>query len=148
MNSELSKKLFKLIVGTFVFTVLLNQFIGWAITEKPWHEQLWVTVAAAGGLGSAGAVLGLLIGGMGLVLGGGAIGLAGWLVFGLLGFGVGALGGSLYTILESPQNFDFDIFRLSILLIVSAFSALIVVLYTSKIGIKILTYLKKQDSED
>lgn len=143
MNPDLWKKLLKLILGILVFTVFLNLSIGWAVTEKPWYEQFWVTIASAGGLGAAGTVLGLVIGGIGLAIGGGAIGLAGWLVFGVLGFSVGALGGSLYTIFADPGKFDFNYFKLVILFIGIGVSVFIAFLYASKVGRMIFGYLKK-----
>lgn len=143
MNPDLWKKLLKLTFGFLVFILLLDQFLWWPAEEKPLPEQILVILTSAGGLGAAGAVLGFVIGGIGLALMGGAIGLAGWLVFGVLGFGAGALGGSLYTILNNHQNYDFNIFRLTVLLILIALSAHVAVLYASKIGRKILAYLER-----
>jgi hypothetical protein len=143
MNKQLLINSLKLTLGIFVFILIFNQFIGWAITEKSWFERLWITLAAGGGFGVAGAGIGLLIGGIGLALGGGAIGLAGWLAFGVLGFGTGALGGSIYTIILNPSNYDIDTIRLVALVAFSAIAAMTVVLFMSKTGRLVIGYINK-----
>lgn len=134
MNSETIKTVLKLAFGLFIFVIILGQFVGWAVTEKSWIERLWISLFAGGGFGVIGAGLGLIIGGIGFALGGGAFGVAGWLVFGVLGFGAGALGGSLWTILSDPQNYDFDYFRLTVIIVIAAVIALAGVLAASKFG--------------
>ena len=123
----------KLVLGFFMFMVTFNPLLGWAISEKSWAAKLWITLVSGGGFGAVGAGIGLVIGGIGLALGGGAIGIAGWLAFGVLGFGAGALGGSLWTIIQSPQNYDFDFFRLSLVVIAATTAALASVMFTSKV---------------
>ena len=125
---------FKLVIGILVFLIIMNHFIGWAVIEKTWFEKLWITIVAGSGFGTIGAIIGLVIGGIGLAICGNAVGIAGWLTFGVLGFGTGAFGGSLYTILTEPQNFSFDKGKLSLLIFCGAVAALIIVLVISKVG--------------
>src|SRR6056297_2128202 len=134
MNNELLKRALKICLGLFIFVLVLGQLVGWAVTEKPWLERLWISAFAGGGFGVIGAGVGLVIGGIGFALGGGAFGLAGWLVFGVLGFGAGALGGSLWTIISDPQNFDFDYFRLTAIVVIAAVTALVGVLAATTLG--------------
>ena len=145
MKNELILRSLKLTIGFFVFIVIFNQLAGWAITEKSWIEKLWITIIAGGGFGVLGGSIGLVIGGIGLALGGGAIGLAGWLAFGVLGFGVGALGGSVWTIIQNPQNYDFDYFRLSIVVLAAGTTALASVLFSSTLGKWVKSYIKGND---
>ena len=116
--------------------------IGWAVTEKPWWERLWISLFAGGGFGLLGAGIGLVIGGIGFAMGGGAFGLAGWLVFGVLGFGAGALGGSLWTIIANPQSYDFDWLRLTIVIVVAAVVSLGTVTVASRFGRLAYLYLR------
>ena len=134
MKRELLNGAFKLCLGLFIFVLVFGQLVGWAVTEKPWLERLWISAFAGGGFGIIGAGVGLVFGGIGLALGGGAIGLAGWLVFGVLGFGAGALGGSLWTIISDPQNYDFDYFRLTAIVVTAAVTALVGVLAATTLG--------------
>jgi hypothetical protein len=87
------------------------------------------------------------LGGMGLALGGGAIGLIGWLTFGVLGFGIGAVSGSLWTILQNPQNYDFDYLRLSVIVVAAFTGALVSVLFASKFGRWVRRYIKGNDDD-
>jgi len=133
MYSEIIRTALKLAFGLFIFVIILGQLVGWAVTEKSWIERLWISLFAGGGFGAIGAGLGLIIGGIGFALGGAAFGVAGWLVFGVLGFGAGALGGSLWTILSDPQYYDFDYFRLTVIVVIAAVFALAGVLAASKL---------------
>lgn len=143
-NTPLNRAL-KLAVGMLFFVLVFNQLIGWAVTEKSWFEKLWITVVAGGGFGAVGAGIGLVIGGIGIALGGGAIGLAGWLAFGVFGFGAGALGGSVWTILQNPQHYDFDYIRLSLVVVTAITIALASVVFTTKLGRWIRSYIKGGD---
>ena len=144
MGSRLLKRAIQASLGLFIFVVVFAQLAGWAVTEKAWLERLWISVFTGGSFGLLGAGLGLIIGGIGFALGGGAFGVAGWLVFGVLGFGAGALGGSLWTILSNPQNYDFDYFRLTLIIVVASVVALVGILTVSKIERTIQTYIKNR----
>lgn len=145
MKSQPLKRFLNLILGYFVFVLVFNQFVGWAVNEKSWLEKLWITLGSGGVFGAVGAGLGLIVGGIGLALGGGAIGIAGWLTFGVLGFGTGALGGSIWAIIQDPQNYDFDIFRFSLVVIVALAVAVASVLFASKLGKCIKGYNESPD---
>ena len=142
MKNELLKRARNLALGIFVFILVFNQLVGWAVTEKSWIERLLVTIAAGVGFGTIGIGIGLVIGGIGIALGGGAIGLAGWLAFGVLGFGVGAFGGSVWTILQNPQNYNFDYFKLSLVVVVAGTVALASALFSTKLGRWMRSYIK------
>lgn len=122
----MSERLIKLLVGGLVFVVLLNLLIGFAVTEKPWYERLYVTAATAISGGGIGAAVGIIVGGIGVALMGTAVGVVGWVLFGVAGFGIGALGGSIYTIVSTPQFYDFDAWKLVLLSAVSASAAWVV----------------------
>ena len=142
MKKKFLKILLKLVLGVFVFMATLSQLLGWAISEKLWVEKLWVTAASGGVFGAIGLGVGVVIGGIGLALGGGAIGIAGWLVFGVLGFGAGALGGSLWTIIQSPQDYNIDFFRLSLVLIAATTVTIASLMLTSRCGRWVRRYIK------
>ena len=131
------------ILGILVFVILLNQFIGFAITAKPWYERLFITAVSAFAGGGVGAVVGLIIGGIGVALMGTAIGLVGWLALGLAGFGVGALGGSVYTILANPQFYDFNCWKLTLVTVVCLSTAGTIALITTKSFETLTTLLKR-----
>jgi hypothetical protein len=148
MKNENIKRTFNLAIAFYVFVVVFNQFAGWAITEKSWIERLWITLVAGGGFGVLGAGIGMVLGGVGLALGGGAIGVSGWLAFSVLGFGAGALGGSILTIIQNPQNYDYDYFRLSIVVIFSCTIATASALFASKFGRWMMAYISGEFSRE
>lgn len=138
---NLLKQSIKLILGVFVFVLIFNQFVGWAVTEKSWIEKLWITFSAGGGFGVIGTVVGLIVGGIGVAIGGGAIGIAGWLAFGVLGFGAGALGGSIWTIMSNPGAYNYDSFKLSVVVVIALSAAAASVLSATKLGRWIRRYI-------
>ncbi len=92
------------IVALFV----INLLIGYAVTEKTWYEKLWSTIVGGSAGAAIGAISGAIIGGIGVAMGGWAIGLLGWLAVGIVGGTLGALGGSVYTILSNPNNYNIN----------------------------------------
>jgi hypothetical protein len=134
MNALYLKRTLKLVLWMFIFMVVLNQLIGWAVTEKTWLEKLMLTLTAGGVFGAVGAGVGLVIGGIGIAVFGTAFGIPGVLACGLLGFGLGGWGGSLYTILQSPQDFTFDYFRLVLVVGAAATAGAVAVLSATAVG--------------
>lgn len=102
------------------FITALNLLHSFAITEKPLYERLLTTVVIAFTGGGIGAVIGMVIGGIGVALMGTAVGILGWVAFGLSGLILGAASGSIYTIIQNPAMYDFHISRLLVVIGVSA----------------------------
>jgi hypothetical protein len=136
------------LVAVMVFVLLLNQLIGFAVTEKPWYERLFLTIVSAITGGGIGVLVGLIIGGIGLALMGTAIGLIGWLALGLAGFGLGALGGSIYTILANPKSYDFDFWKLLLVIVVCLTTAGTAGIMITKAYEKLASWLKRPIIKD
>lgn len=143
----MKKRIVQYLVVFFVFLILLNQLIGFALTEKPWYERLFITVVSAVTGGGIGAVVGLIIGGIGVALMGTAIGLIGWVTLGLASSGIGALGGSVYTILANPQFYDFDFWKLLLIIVVCLSTAGTAGLLTTRAYEKLASWLKNPMKE-
>ena len=143
----MKERIVQYLVAVFIFVILLNQLIGFAVTAKPWYERLFITAVTAVTGGGIGAVVGLIIGGIGVALMGTAIGLIGWLALGLAGFGIGALGGSVYTLLANPQYYDFDFWKLLLIIVVCLTTAGTLGFLTTKSYEKLIAWLKKPTKE-
>jgi hypothetical protein len=143
----MKKRIVQYLVAVFIFVILLNQLIGFAVTAKPWYERLFISAVSAVTGGGIGAVVGFIIGGIGVALMGTAIGLMGWVALGLAGFGIGALGGSVYTILANPQFYDLDFWKLLLIIVVCLTTAGTVGLLTTKAHEKLTTWLKRPTEE-
>jgi hypothetical protein len=113
------------LVFMLIFVLVLNQFIGLAVTEKTWFEKLYSTFIGGGVGGLVGVGVGLLIGGIGIATGGWAIGVVGWLAVGMVGGTAGALGGSIFSIMSSPESYDIHYLGLASLFIGGILSGLI-----------------------
>ncbi len=136
------------IMAVLVFVLLLNQLIGFAVAEKSWYERLLITAVSAISGGGIGAVVGLVIGGIGVALMGTAIGLLGWVALGLAGFGIGALGGSLYTIIANPQFYDFNFWKLSLIIVVCLSTAGTIAMLTTNFTERMVKRLKSRPAKD
>lgn len=139
----MNRRIVQYLVAVSVFVILLNQLIGFAATPKPWHERLIITVVSAVAGGGVGALVGFIIGGIGVALMGTAIGLIGWLALGLVGIGIGALGGSIYTILVNPELFNYNFWKLLLIIVVCLTTAGTTAFMTTKAFEKLTSWLRK-----
>lgn len=124
MKMEAFKNSVKYLFMGTVFLLCLNSLIHFAITPKPWYEGFYITVLSAlTGVG-IGGILGLITGGIWVILispMGIVFGFLGAVSFGIVGLGIGALGGSLYTIASNPENYDINRLLLGLIIVISAF---------------------------
>jgi len=143
----MKKRVVQYLVAVFVFVILLNQLIGFAVTPKPWYERFFITIVSSIAGGGIGAAIGLSIGGIGVALMGTAVGI-GLVTLTLTGFGIGALGGSVYTILANPRHYDFDFWKLLLIVVVCLTTAGTTALLATKSYEKLATWLKKGKKEN
>jgi hypothetical protein len=121
------KKALKVAIISYIAVIIVNQFIGMAITvtvtPKPWYERLWITMAGGTVGAGVGAGIGAGIGGIGIALLGTGIGIPGAVALGVLGFIAGSLTGSVGTLIANPEFYDIitivDSSKLTILIIVA-----------------------------
>ncbi|MDR0902994.1 MAG: hypothetical protein LBM92_09535 [Opitutaceae bacterium] len=138
----MSKKFFKTILVISIAVIIVNQFIGFAITPKPWYERLYLTLIGGGAGGVMGLLAGLAIGGaIGIAALGGGIGVPWVLAGAMLGFAGGSLTGSILAILQNPGDYDINGFKLAILIIMAVSAGFIVVTVFTGIFKRITSWL-------
>lgn len=123
----------QILAGVLVFILALNGLIEMAVVEKPFYARLYHTAIGAFAGGGIGVLAGVVIGGVGVVMMGTGIGLAGAALFGVAGFGLGALGGSLWTIITNTEMYQVDCTKLIIVIVASFLLAVVAAVFLGRI---------------
>jgi hypothetical protein len=112
-------KALRVVLVSFIAVLIVNQFIGIAITVKPWYERLWITIVGGSTLGLVGAGIGATIGGIGIAFMGTGVGIPAALALGCLGFIAGSSTGSIVTLIANPEFYDISIVKLTLLIVIA-----------------------------